>query len=133
VHSKLPAVSTVAESFHALLRAATEDRDARAFASLWVVDDPTITMWGSDLAELAEGPEAVRQLGAAITALDEEIRFHWDAVQIHERGEVAWVNARGTITVGSAERPYRMTAVLLQTYAGWRWHTFDGSVPDSGT
>jgi hypothetical protein len=122
-------VATVAETFHALFRSFGEERDVDAFAALWVVDDPSVTMWGSDLWEQAEGPDGIRRLGEALVGVDEELRFEWDELQIHERAEVAWVNARGSILVGGGRSPYRVTAVLLHTYAGWRWHTFNGSIP----
>ncbi|HEU5361710.1 MAG TPA: nuclear transport factor 2 family protein [Gaiellaceae bacterium] len=121
---------TVADAFHALFRSFCEERDAAAFAALWVVDDPSVTMWGSDQWEQAEGPDAVRRLGETLAGDEEELGFEWDELQIHERAEVAWVNARGSIFVGGERSPYRMTAVLLHTYAGWRWHTFNGSIPD---
>jgi hypothetical protein len=123
-------MATVAEAFHALFRAFCEERDAEAFAALWVVDDPSVTMWGSDLWEQAEGLDAVRRLGETLANVDEELRFEWDELQIHERAEISWVNARGSILVGGEPSPYRVTAVLLHTYAGWRWHTFNGSTPD---
>jgi ketosteroid isomerase-like protein len=121
---------TIRETFDALFRAVTADRDGEAFANLWLVDDPTITMWGSDLDERAIGADAVRKLGAAIAASKSELRFAWDDVAVHERGEVAWVNASGRIEVDGAPHPYRVTGIMLQTFAGWRWHTFHGSVPD---
>jgi ketosteroid isomerase-like protein len=123
-------VATVVESFHALFGAFCEQRDPEAFAALWVVDDPTVTMWGSDLWEQAEGPDAVRRLGETLSAVEEELAFEWDELQVHERAEVAWVNARGSILVSGGRSPYRVTAILLHTYAGWRWHTFNGSIPD---
>jgi hypothetical protein len=123
-------VATVAEAFHALFRSFCEERDVDAFAALWVVDDPSVTMWGSDLWEQAEGPDAIRGLGEALVGVEEELRFEWDELQIHERAAMAWVNARGSILVDGARSPYRITAVLLHGYAGWRWHTFNGSIPD---
>jgi hypothetical protein len=123
-------VATVADAFHALFRAFGEDRDVEAFTALWVVDDPSITMWGSDLWEQAEGADAVRRLGEALVGDEDALSFEWDELQIHERAEVAWVNARGSIVVGGTPSPYRVTAVLLHTYAGWRWHTFNGAIPD---
>jgi hypothetical protein len=123
-------VGTGGDAFHALFRSFCEERDAEAFAALWVVDDPTVTMWGSDLWEQAEGLDAVRRLGEVLAGAEEELGFEWDELQVHERAEVAWANARGSILLGGERRPYRVTAVLLHTYAGWRWHTFNGSIPD---
>jgi ketosteroid isomerase-like protein len=121
---------TVAETFAALFTAACENRDADAFFELWA-DEPTITMWGSDEDERAHGPAQIRALGEQITATSAKLRFAWDECHVHERGDTAWVNARGSIDVNDERRNYRMTAVFVRTPAGWRWHTFDGSVPDS--
>jgi len=104
-------VATVSQAFHALF-AALERRDDRAFDELWLVDDPTVTRFGVDDLR-AQAP-----------------RFEWRELEVHERAEVAWVNARGSILVGGTPSPYRVTAVLLHTYAGWRWHTFNGAIPD---
>jgi ketosteroid isomerase-like protein len=121
---------TVAAAFERLFHAACEARDIDAFMALWIVDEPAITMWGSDLEERAEGLDAIRALGEAIISSEQQIRFEWDEVQIHERGDTAWVNASGSIEVDGARRPYRLTAVLERNFAGWRWHTFNGSIPD---
>jgi ketosteroid isomerase-like protein len=121
---------TIRETFEALVDSVTVDRDAAAFAELWVAGDPTITMWGSDLDEVAEGPDAVRRLGEAIAASEHDLRFRWEEIATHERGEAAWVNARGHILAGGAEHPYRVTAVFLRGFSGWRCHTFCGSIPD---
>jgi len=121
---------TVAAAFARLFEAATETRDLDAFMDVWLVDEPSVTMWGSDLGERAVGHEAIRALGEQIVTAKEELRFVWDELQIHERGQLAWVNASGAIEVDGTRRPYRLTAVLERTFAGWRWHTFNGSIPD---
>ena len=120
---------TILETFEALFRAATEDHDVRAFTELWV-DDPTITMWGSDLDERATGLEEIQALGEAISASHNILEFRWDELDVHERGgNFAWVNADGRLDVDGEAHPYRLTAVLVRTDAGWRWHTFNGSIP----
>lgn len=96
---------TVGEVFHELFRAYAEGDDD-TFASLWVVDDPSVTRWGLDLSF-------------------ERAAVDWDDLEIHKRVEVAWVNARGTITEAGRSRPCRLTGVLLHNYAGWRWHTLN--------
>jgi len=120
----------IAGAFHALFRAACEDRDLDAFMDLWLVDEPSITMWGSDLDERAVGRDAIRALAERITTSEHRLQFAWEVVNVHERGEAAWVNASGSIHVDDERRPYRLTAVLERNYAGWRWHTFNGSIPD---
>lgn len=96
---------TVGEVFHDLFRAYA-DGDDDAFASLWVVDDPSVTRWGLDPS--AKG-----------------VSFDWDDLEIHKRAEVAWVNARGRVGEAGRSRPCRATGVLLHNYAGWRWHTLN--------
>jgi SnoaL-like domain len=113
-------------TFHEFFRVATDTRDLAAFAALWAVD-PTITMWGSDLGERAVGIDEVRALGEAVMTSADELRFVWEDVDVYERGYVAWVNASGTL---NGETPYRATAVLVRTPIGWRFHTFNGSIPD---
>jgi hypothetical protein len=80
---------TIRETFEALVGSVTVDRDAAAFADLWVAGDPSITMWGSDLDERAEGLDEIRRLGEAIAASEHELRFRWQEIAAHERGEVA--------------------------------------------
>jgi ketosteroid isomerase-like protein len=120
---------TIQETFDALFRAITDDRDVDAFVALWA-DDPDVTLWGSDLAERDRGIEQIRAHGEGIAGSAHEIRFRWDDVDVHERGDVAWVNAHGRLAVDGAEQPYRATAVLVRGDAGWLWHTFNGSLPD---
>jgi ketosteroid isomerase-like protein len=120
----------IRSTFEALVDSVTVDRDPAAFADLWVAGDPSITMWGSDLDEVAEGSDAIRRLGTAIASSEHELRFHWQDIAVHERGEVAWLNANGHLKVDADEHPYRVTAVFLRGFAGWRCHTFSGSIPN---
>ncbi len=120
---------TVRETFDALFVAATEDRDARAFGELWI-NDPSVTMWGSDFDERATGLEEIYALGEALASSQTLLEFHWHEVDIHERGDVAWVNADGQRDLDGDASPYRLTAVLLRGDDGWLWHTFNGSIPD---
>jgi hypothetical protein len=110
-------------AFDALFRAILEERDVDAFMACWA-DDHDVQMWGSDLAERADGRDAIRRLGEAIVAGD-EIRFEWADRFVYTEGEVAWVNAAGTCN----GMPYRLTAVLVRRAGAWRWHTFSGSIP----
>jgi ketosteroid isomerase-like protein len=110
--------------FDALFRAVLEDRDPDAFMALWAEDDD-LAMWGSELTERGDGRAQVRALGEAIAAHPGQIRFTWDEKHVHEDGDVAWINAAGSVN-GS---PYRMTAVLVRRAGEWRWHTFSGSEP----
>jgi ketosteroid isomerase-like protein len=120
---------TIRETFDALFRAVTEERNVDAFVALWA-DDVGVTLWGSDLAQRDHGIEQIRVHGEVIAGSDHELRFYWDDVDVYERGEVAWVNAHGRVSIDGAEQPYRLTAVLIRAAGGWRWHTFNGSLPD---
>jgi ketosteroid isomerase-like protein len=111
-------------TFAALFRAVLEERDVDAFMALWAEDDD-VAMWGSELTERGDGRAQIRTLGESIAAHPGEIRFTWDDQHVHEHGDVAWINAAGSVN-GS---PYRMTAVLVRRAGEWRWHTFSGSEP----
>jgi ketosteroid isomerase-like protein len=115
---------TVRETFEAFFRVLFEEEDVDGWLALWDTDDPTILLRGSDLGDVAEGAAAIRAHGERV---GKSLRFHWRELDVHERGDVAWVNAEGTVS----QLPYRLTMVLLRNGdADWRVHTFTGSVPD---
>jgi ketosteroid isomerase-like protein len=112
------------DTFHAFFRAILDDADVDAFMKLWAVDDD-ITMWGSELPERAVGHEQIRALAQGIAGA--QFRFTWDELRVHDSGDTAWINAAGSFD----GTPYRLTAILVRRRAGeWKWHTFNGSVPD---
>jgi ketosteroid isomerase-like protein len=111
-------------TFHALFRSVLDERDPDAFMALWAEEDD-VAMWGSELTERADGRAELRTLGESIAAHPGEIRFTWDDLHVHKHGDIAWINAAGSVN-GS---PYRMTAVLVRRAGEWRWHTFSGSEP----
>jgi ketosteroid isomerase-like protein len=115
-------------TFDDLYRYACTERNADAVFALWAADDD-ITMWGSDEDERAFGQEEVRALAEAVTSSPSELAFEWEDKQVRVEGDVAWVNARGTMWVNGEPSPYRVTAVLLQRDGEWRWHTHSGSEP----
>ena len=114
--------------FDALFRAVLEERDVDAFMTLWAEDDD-IAMWGSELTERGDGRAGMRTLGEAIAAHPGEIRFTWEERHVYEDGDVAWVTASGTLTVGGRVTPYQVIGVLVRRAGEWRWHTFSGSEP----
>jgi uncharacterized protein (TIGR02246 family) len=117
------------ETFDALYRIACTERDADAAFALWAPDDD-ITMWGSDEDERAFGQEEVRALVEAVTASPSELAFEWEDRQVRTDGDVAWVNARGTLWVNGEGTVYRVTGVLVQRDGRWLWHTHSGSEPN---
>jgi SnoaL-like domain len=44
-------------------------------------------------------------------------------------GDVAWVNASGTLSVDDAEAAYQATGVFVRRGGRWLWHTHSGSTP----
>ncbi|HWJ31387.1 MAG TPA: nuclear transport factor 2 family protein [Gaiellaceae bacterium] len=99
-------------------------REPEAFMALWA-DDADIALRGSELAERDDGPAQLRAHVDAIAASPTEIRFVWEERRLHEEGDVAWINATGTVNGA----PYRLTAVLVRRRGEWRWHTFSGGEP----
>jgi ketosteroid isomerase-like protein len=112
-----------------LFRTICDQRDVEAFAALWA-DDDTITMWGSTEGEEATGIDEIRRFGTSIAGSERTFGFSWTERSLHGRGDVAWINATGTVAVDGRRSPYRLTAVFVRVASGWRWHTFNGSIPD---
>lgn len=115
--------------FDALYRHACDERDATAALSLWTTD-PDVVMWGSDEDERAHGPEELKALLESVCNSPSDISFEWEDRECHVEGDVAWVNARGTLYVNGEPTPYRVTAVLIRRDGAWRWHTHSGSEPN---
>jgi ketosteroid isomerase-like protein len=84
--------------FDALFRHVYDERDAAAAFALWAEDDD-ITLFGSEVADTARGPAEVRAHMGAIAGSAATIRFAWDDKRVHVEGDVAWVTARGTLSV----------------------------------
>ena len=123
----------VLSAFDAFFDRLTVDRDASAATALFA-DDDDIWMSGSDLPELAIGREAIAALHRNVVSRPFTLTFNWDERRAHAEGDVAWVNARGSVVVGFEDRTtaklhYRITAVLVRRDGAWRWHTMNGSEP----
>ena len=98
--------------------------------ALWAADDD-ITMWGSDEDERATGPEEVHALARGGRRVAERARLSSGRTSAcGVEGDVAWVNARGTLWVNGESSPYRVTAVLVRRDGSWLWHTHSGSEPN---
>jgi ketosteroid isomerase-like protein len=120
---------TPGETFDELFHAILEQRDVEAFLALWAEDDE-ITMWGSDLVERAVGRDELGELATQIAESESVLEFEWDERAEHEEGDVAWVNAAGSLHVDDRRTDYRITVVLVRRGNDWRVHTFNGSIPD---
>lgn len=113
---------------------ALKRRDIDAIVDLFA-DDPTVELWGSDLSERAVGKLEIRGLleGLFSRLPNSSVERTFDHPQAHISGDVAWVTAAGTARWEPDGEPrvipYRVTAILVRTSAGWRWHTHNGSQP----
>jgi ketosteroid isomerase-like protein len=120
-------------AFDAFFDRLTVDRDAAAATALFA-DDDDIWMSGSDLPELAIGTDAIAALHRDVVARPFTLTFSWDRRHVHSEGQVAWVNAAGSLLVEYEDKPpttmqYRITVVLVRRDGAWRWHTMNGSEP----
>ena len=115
--------------FDALFRHVCEERDAVAAFALWAEDDD-VTLFGSEQADTARGPAAMRAHMEAIAGSAATIRFAWNDKRVHVEGDVAWVTASGTLTVDDRVTPYQVAGVIVRRAGEWRWHTFSGSEPN---
>jgi ketosteroid isomerase-like protein len=120
--------------FHAF-DSALERKDVDAIVDLFA-DDPDVELWGSDLSERAVGKREIRGLldGLFSRLPESSVRRTFEEPRVHICGDVAWVTAAGTARWEPDGEPrvipYRVTAVLLRTANGWRWHTHNGSQPN---
>jgi uncharacterized protein (TIGR02246 family) len=123
-------VIAVFEAFDTALKR----RDVDGIADLFA-DDPDVELWGSALPERAVGKLEIRGLlDRLFSALPESsVDRIFEEPRVHVSGDVAWVNAVGSARWESGGEqhasPYRVTAVLVRTDDGWRWHTHNGSQP----
>src|SRR3954453_1567429 len=113
---------------------ALKQRDIEAIVDLFA-DDPTVELWGSDLSERAVGKGEIRELveGLFSRLPPSSVERRFERPRVHISGDVAWITAAGTARWElNGERhviPYRVTAILVRTSEGWRWHTHNGSQP----
>ena len=114
--------------FDSLFRYVCEERAAASASALWA-EDEDVTLFGSEQADTARGPTAVREHLEAIAGAAATIRFAWDDRRVHREGDVAWVTATGTLTVDDRVTPYQAACVLVRRDGEWRWHTFSGGEP----
>jgi ketosteroid isomerase-like protein len=123
-------VLAVFAAFDSALKARKLDALVDLFA-----DEPDVELWGSDLSERAVGkPEISRLLEGLFARLPESsVERTFEEPRVHVSGDVAWVTAAGTARwePGGEPReiPYRVTAVMVRTADGWRWHTHNGAQP----
>jgi len=94
--------------------------------------EPDALLVGSEPGEIARGRDAIGALLLAIHAKDYTV--WWDMPQLDAGGTDgrAWFFGEGEVVlVGPTETRlgYRISGVLVDTEAGWRWTLFHGSEP----
>jgi ketosteroid isomerase-like protein len=119
--------------FHAF-DSALKRKDVDAILDLFA-DDLDVELWGSDLSERAVGKREIRGLIEDLFSRlpDSSVERTFEEPRVHISRDVAWVTAGGTARWEPDGEPrvipYRVTAVLVRTSNGWRWHTHNGSQP----
>jgi uncharacterized protein (TIGR02246 family) len=121
--------TAVARSLLDRLQTAISARDIEAVVD--VFDDAALLI-GTSAG--ARGKAEVRAYLDAIVTAPESLRWEWSDVVVshHGPGTVAFAGL-GEIVVagpdGERRAPFRLTAVAVESTAGWRLRQFHGSIP----
>ena len=97
----------------------------------------TVTYAGSEPGEKATGPTDLRRLLSDLLSRPFAYSFEFADITFRERNQLVWLLADGECTQtgddGSKETfPYRLTGVLANEGAQWRWELLAGSEPTPG-
>lgn len=94
---------------------------------------PDISIAGSGQGELVSGPEMAARMAEAVTRLG--YRWSPEAVTVWVRGDFAWAQILGTVTVeghGQTEVvPYWTTGVFGRDGGEWSWRYWGGAEPQA--
>jgi hypothetical protein len=94
---------------------------------------PDIAIAGSGEGELVAGPEMAARMADAVSGLG--YRWSADDITIWVRGDVAWAQILGTVTVakdgGTDVVSYRTTGVFEHDEDGWGWRYWGGAEPQA--
>lgn len=92
---------------------------------------PDIAIAGSGEGELVAGPEMAARMAVAVSRLG--YRWSADDITVWVRGDVAWAQILGTVTVakdgGTEVVSYRTTGVFERDDGGWGWRYWGGAEP----
>jgi ketosteroid isomerase-like protein len=96
-------------------------------------DRADVLLVGSEVGEIAEGPEALAAFFRHIFELPVRIGWSWQNVRVSSADNVAWLFAEGHVVItsesGQKKMPYRLTGVLERRAEKWKWRHFHGSEP----
>jgi hypothetical protein len=94
-------------------------------------DDADVALYGSEAADTAIGPAAIREHFAMLYAKPFRVLFDLQPGKVSSQSNVAWLTAGGTyrLTSDDAQHPYRLTAIMVRRQDRWLWQVFSGSEP----
>jgi hypothetical protein len=97
----------------------------------------TVTYAGSEADEKATGPTELRRLLSDLLGRPVAYSFEFRDITFGETDELVWLLADGDGTQtgddgGTETFPYRLTGVLTDEDAQWRWLLLAGSEPTPG-
>lgn len=123
----------VARELLTRLDVAVSSRDLDATLSLFV-DNPSVTLIGSEAGETAVGSDALAQFFRHLYT--RPITFGWEwpnPIEGASYGDVIWFFADGEVVEHTAHHdnrtPYRFTGVALQVDGTWRLALIHGAEP----
>jgi SnoaL-like domain len=93
--------------------------------------DPDLTIVGSGLGELFQGPDIACRAGAGLATAG----FRWNPgdITVWSHGDVAWAQILGSVDLdkgnGPESVPYFTTAVFACVDGAWRWKYWGGAEP----
>jgi ketosteroid isomerase-like protein len=118
-------VSAAVEAFVDALAARDLDTLLAAF-----VNNSDVALYGSEISEVAIGPEALRHFLQRICALPSGPRLTASEWRISTNSDVAWLTAPARVAIGeTVADPYRVTLVLEKRNGRWLIALFNGSEP----
>ncbi len=123
----------VARELLVRLDAAVSSRDLDATSVLFV-DDPSVTLIGSEAGETAVGSDALVQFFRRLYTRPITFRWEWpNPIEGRSHGEVVWFFADGEVVERTAGRehrtPYRFTGVAVPVDGSWRLALIHGAEP----
>jgi ketosteroid isomerase-like protein len=94
-------------------------------------DDADVRLLGSEVGEVAAGPEGLRTFFSTLYAQPYRVMFSISERAISAAGNVAWFVAEGTAQLSTGGEPiaYRLVGVLERRRDRWLWQLFSGSEP----
>jgi ketosteroid isomerase-like protein len=95
--------------------------------------DADVALYGSEVSEIAIGPDALRRFFRRIFEELGGPRFAFRQRRLSSSASVAWFVADAEVVLGAhVASPYRLSGVLEKRDGRWLWLLFNGSEPRPG-